>query len=70
MKKIGFHTGTVISMGVFCSLLKLSDPVIGFIAGVSQFGGSFMYAFAYTDLMIYLGKLTFGNRNGKVIIKT
>ncbi len=42
-------------MGVFCSLLKLSDPVIGFIAGLSQFAGCFMYTFAYSNLMIYLG---------------
>lgn len=46
-------------MGVFCSLLKLSDPVIGFIAGLSQFAGCFMYTFAYSNLMIYLGMLEF-----------
>lgn len=44
-------------MGVLCSLLKLSDPVVGFIAGISQFSGSFTYAFAYNNLMIYLGML-------------
>lgn len=42
-------------MGVLCSLLKLSDPVVGFIAGISQFSGSFTYALAYNNLMIYLG---------------
>ncbi|KAG4074975.1 hypothetical protein HA402_014554 [Bradysia odoriphaga] len=46
--------GTVLSMGVLCTVLKLTDPVVGFIAGISQFGGSFMYAFAYNNVMIYL----------------
>lgn len=45
------------SMGILCSTLKLKDPVVGFIAGISQFGGSFMYAFAYNNVMIYLGML-------------
>lgn len=50
-------SGTFMSMGILCSLLNLKDPVIGFIAGISQFGGSFMYAFAYNNAMIYMGTL-------------
>lgn len=51
------YVGTLLSMGFLCSILQLSDPIIGFIAGISQFGGCFMYAFASNNWMVYSGKI-------------
>jgi hypothetical protein len=43
-------------MGILSYGLKLSDPIVGFIAGISQFGGCAVYALAYTSFMMYLGE--------------
>ena len=44
-------------MGILSYYFKLSDPVVGFVSGISQFSSCFLYAFATTSLMMYLGKL-------------
>lgn len=56
-----FAEGVVLSMGILSKLAKLSDPVVGFIAGLSQLSGSMMYAFAYSGLMVYLGEAVWDN---------
>jgi len=49
--------GVILSMGILSYYFKLSDPVVGFVSGISQFSSCFLYAFATTSLMMYLGKL-------------
>jgi len=41
-------------MFVLSKGLKISDPLLGFIAGLSQIGGSTLYAFASSALAMYL----------------
>jgi len=42
-------------MGILSYGLKLSDAIVGFIAGLSQFGGCVVYAIATTPFLMYLG---------------
>jgi hypothetical protein len=44
-------------MFILSRKLRISDPVVGFVAGISQIGGSTTYAFAKSAAIMYLGKL-------------
>jgi len=48
-------SGVVLSMFVLSKKLKISDPMVGFIGGLSQIGSSTLYAFTSTSVMIYAG---------------
>lgn len=48
--------GVFLSMYVLSKRLKLSDALVGFISGLSQIGGSTLYAFSTTAAMMYCGK--------------
>jgi len=48
--------GVTMSMGILSKWLRLSDPIVGFISGLSQMAGSVIYAFANTVFLMYLGK--------------
>ncbi|KAK2582171.1 hypothetical protein KPH14_004528 [Odynerus spinipes] len=49
--------GTVVSVGVFSHILKIDDALVGIMSCMSKILASFVYAFATTDWMIYLGAL-------------
>lgn len=42
-------------MFILSRKFNVSDPIVGFVAGISQIGGSTLYAFASTALAMYLG---------------
>lgn len=44
-------------MGIFSHWAQLPDPVVGFIAGIGQFSACFVYVFATTSGLMYLGDL-------------
>lgn len=48
--------GVFLSMYVLSKKLKLSDALVGFVSGISQIGGSMLYAFSTTPAMMYCGK--------------
>lgn len=45
----------MVSVGVFSHLLKIDDALVGVMSCMSKILASFVYAFASTDWMIYLG---------------
>lgn len=47
--------GVFLSMYILSKTLKLSDPLVGFVSGLSQIGGSTLYAFATSAAMMYCG---------------
>ncbi|XP_033225472.1 tetracycline resistance protein, class H isoform X2 [Belonocnema kinseyi] len=49
--------GTAISVGVFSHVLKIDDAVVGIMSCMSKILSSFVYAFATTNSIIYLGKV-------------
>ncbi|XP_076247991.1 putative peptidoglycan muropeptide transporter SLC46 isoform X2 [Calliopsis andreniformis] len=49
--------GTAISVGVFSHILKIDDAIVGIMSSTSKILAGFVYAFATTDWMIYLGKV-------------
>ncbi|XP_016767384.1 uncharacterized protein LOC100578557 isoform X2 [Apis mellifera] len=49
--------GTAISVGVFSHILKIDDAIVGIMSSMSKILAGFVYAFAITDWMIYLGKV-------------
>ncbi|KAG5858309.1 hypothetical protein JTB14_007639 [Gonioctena quinquepunctata] len=49
--------GTSLSVGVFSHLLKIDDAIIGIYSSMSKILSSFVYGFATTSLIFYLGKL-------------
>ncbi|KAF7414591.1 solute carrier family 46 member 3 [Vespula maculifrons] len=49
--------GTALSVGVFSHILKVDDAIVGIMSCMSKILASFVYAFATTDWMIYLGAL-------------
>ncbi|XP_015176568.1 PREDICTED: uncharacterized protein LOC107066449 [Polistes dominula] len=49
--------GTTLSVGVFSYILKVDDAIVGIMSCMSKILASFVYAFATTDWMIYLGAL-------------
>ncbi|OXA63563.1 proton-coupled folate transporter [Folsomia candida] len=50
--------GVFLSMFILSRKLKISDPIVGLVAGLSQIGGSTMYAFAATALAMYMASAT------------
>ena len=50
-------SGTVISVGLFSHILGVDDAIIGIMSCMSKILSGFLYAFATTTWMIYLGKL-------------
>lgn len=59
--------GTFIAMGVLSYALKLNDAIVGFVSGISQLIGTFMYAFATSGLMIYIAS-TVDMMNGTMAV--
>ncbi|XP_078036330.1 putative peptidoglycan muropeptide transporter SLC46 [Augochlora pura] len=49
--------GTAISVGVFSHILKIDDAIVGIMSSMSKILAGFVYAFATTDWMIYLGAI-------------
>ncbi|CAD1474217.1 unnamed protein product, partial [Heterotrigona itama] len=49
--------GTAVSVGVFSHILKIDDAIVGIMSSMSKILAGFVYAFAITDWMIYLGKV-------------
>ncbi|KAK9880156.1 hypothetical protein WA026_010027 [Henosepilachna vigintioctopunctata] len=49
--------GTSISVGVFSHLMKIDDAIVGIYSSVSKILSSFVYGFAKTSLVFYLGKV-------------
>lgn len=43
-------------MGLLSHKLKMKDSWVGFIAGISQLASCFVYAYANTSLLMYLGE--------------
>jgi len=54
LSHISWVAGVVVSMFLLKKVLKISDPLLGFVAGWSQIGGSTFYAFVRTPLGMYL----------------
>ncbi|XP_050422969.1 proton-coupled folate transporter-like [Adelges cooleyi] len=50
--------GVGIALGIFSQLFKMDDSLIGIIAVTSKVVSGFVYAFASTELMFYIGSLT------------
>jgi len=48
--------GGLFSVGILTHVLKLSDPCIGIVSCFSQIASSFVYGFANSTLMMYIGK--------------
>jgi len=48
--------GTALSVGLFSHVLKIDDAIIGIMSCMSKILAGFVYAFATTDWMVYLGK--------------
>lgn len=53
--------GTAVSVGVFSHILKIDDAIVGIMSSMSKILAGFVYAFAITDWMIYLGKYSHKN---------
>lgn len=49
-------SGTAITVGIFSHKMKMDDAIIGVISCVSKILAGFIYAFATTTWMIYLGE--------------
>ncbi|KAH1028226.1 proton-coupled folate transporter isoform X2 [Dendroctonus ponderosae] len=49
--------GTSVSVGVFSHLLKIDDAIIGIYSSMSKILSSFVYGFAMTSLVFYLGAI-------------
>ncbi|CAH1967114.1 unnamed protein product [Acanthoscelides obtectus] len=49
--------GTSISVGVFSHLLKVDDAIVGIYSSMSKILSSFVYGFAKTPLVFYLGAI-------------
>lgn len=46
----------IFSVGVLSHLLKIDDALIGVISSMSKILSGFVYAFAVTDWLLYLGE--------------
>ncbi|CAG7822444.1 unnamed protein product [Allacma fusca] len=51
---VGF-VGGLLAIGLLSYKLKFSDPLVGIICSISQFSACFVYAFAKSTAMMYLG---------------
>ncbi|CAB0044529.1 unnamed protein product [Trichogramma brassicae] len=49
--------GTLFMVGFFSHVLKMDDAMIGVLSCISKILAGFVYAFATTDMMIYIGKV-------------
>ncbi|CAH1381600.1 unnamed protein product [Tenebrio molitor] len=49
--------GTSISVGVFSHVLKIDDAIVGIYSSMSKILSSFVYGFAKTSLVFYLGAI-------------
>ncbi|XP_018572757.1 proton-coupled folate transporter-like [Anoplophora glabripennis] len=49
--------GTSVSVGVFSHILKIDDAIIGIYSSMSKILSSFVYGFAKTSLVFYLGAI-------------
>ncbi|XP_050308305.1 proton-coupled folate transporter-like isoform X2 [Anthonomus grandis grandis] len=49
--------GTAVSVGVFSHLMKIDDGIIGIYSSMSKILSSFVYGFAMTSLVFYLGAI-------------
>jgi hypothetical protein len=54
-------SGTSISVGVFSHVLKIDDAIVGIYSSMSKILSSFVYGFAKTSLVFYLGDLPSSN---------
>lgn len=50
-----YNTGTMISVGVFSHVLKIDDALIGVMSCMSKILAGFVYAFASSEFVFYLG---------------
>lgn len=50
-------TGTGISVGVFSHIFKIDDAIVGIYSSMSKILASFVYGFAQTAFVFYLGRL-------------
>lgn len=48
--------GTAATVGIFSHLLKIDDALVGVMSCMSKILAGFVYAFATTDSMMYVGK--------------
>lgn len=48
--------GTMFSVGVFSHMLKIDDSLVGLMSCMSKILSGFIYAFASTEFVFYLGK--------------
>lgn len=48
--------GTMFSVGVFSHKLKIDDSLVGVMSCMSKIFSGFVYAFASTEFLFYLGK--------------
>ncbi|KAJ8919035.1 hypothetical protein NQ315_016941, partial [Exocentrus adspersus] len=49
--------GTSVSVGIFSHILKIDDAIIGIYSSMSKILSSFVYGFAKTSLVFYLGAI-------------
>ncbi|KAL6437540.1 hypothetical protein ACFW04_004171 [Cataglyphis niger] len=49
--------GTAISVGIFSHILKIDDAIVGIMSCMSKILASFVYAFATSAWMVYVGKV-------------
>jgi PCFT/HCP family folate transporter-like MFS transporter 1/3 len=55
VKALAQMFGTFFAMGFLSAWLRVSDPLLGSIASMSQLGSRFIYAFATTNVLMYCG---------------
>jgi PCFT/HCP family folate transporter-like MFS transporter 1/3 len=48
-------SGTIFSVGVFSHILEIDDALIGVMSCISKILAGFVYAYAPTDFVFYLG---------------
>lgn len=51
-------SGTIFSVGLFSHKLEIDDALIGVMSCISKILAGIVYAFATTDFMFYMGKLS------------
>lgn len=51
-----WYAGTAVSVGIFSHILKIDDAIVGIMSCTSKILASFVYAFAATDWMVYVGQ--------------
>lgn len=51
-----WYAGTAISVGIFSHILKIDDAIVGIMSCTSKILASFVYAFATSAWMVYVGQ--------------